>query len=240
MLAALATRRPSTLGIWAIGGPGENWMVMTSPLVNALPGGADCFTTVPAGWSLCAAVTSLSFTPLAAAHCSATAFCWPTKLGTGGPALSTIFTGLGCGQDVPAPGSVAMTIPAAIVAEVTVFTLPGTSLAFLIAACAPDRLSPVTCGMLIMCGPADTMRLTLPPREIRDPLAGMVRMTRPLATLLSCRVLVGPGLRPTLRRSARAVAAKTPVTFGTIVYRPWNIHQPSRPNTSSTARPAAR
>ena len=108
------------------------------------------------------------------------------------------------------------------------------------AACASVSVCPVTCGMLIMCGPADTTRSTRPPRAIRDPFAGLVRMTRPLATLLSSTAVAVPGVSPTSRRSAWAVAAETPVTLGTIVYRPWNIHQPSRPNTSTTARPAAR
>src|SRR5262249_41739251 len=112
MLTALGTRRPTTLGMLTMGGPGEVWIVMTSPLVNALPGGADCLTTRLTGWSLRLAVTSLSFTPLAAAHCSTTALPWPTKLGSGGPALSMMDTGLGCGQDVPATESVEMTIPA--------------------------------------------------------------------------------------------------------------------------------
>src|SRR5215470_9453500 len=107
-------------------------MVMTSPLVKALPGAADCLTTVSTGWPLCAAATSLSCTPLAPAHASATPFCWPTKLGTGGPALRTMATGLGCGQDVPAFGWVEMTIPAAIVVDVTIRTLPGTRPACLI------------------------------------------------------------------------------------------------------------
>src|SRR5262249_16872821 len=195
--------------------------------------------TVSTGWSL-AEVTSLSLTPLVAAHCSATVFCWPTKLGSGGPALSTIVTGLGCGQEGPAPGLVGMTIPAGVLGEGTVFTLPGARPAGLIAPCASVSFCPVTCGMPIMCGPAETMRLTWPPRAIRDPFAGMVRMTRPLATRLSSTVLVVPGVRPALRRSAWAVAAETPVTFGTIVYRPSNSHQPSRPKTTSTARAAAR
>src|SRR6516165_9150855 len=114
------------------------------------------------------------------------------KLGTGGPALSAIVTGLGCGQDVPA------------------------------------------------LGPADTMRVTWPPRATRDPFAGMVLTTRPLATLLSSIVLVAPGVRPTLRRSDWAVAVATPVTFGTTVYRPSNSHQPNRANTTTTASAAAR
>src|SRR6266700_2931237 len=166
MLTALGTRRPSTFGMSTIGGPGENSIVMTSPLVNALPGATDCLTTLPIGWSLCAACTSLSFTPLAAAHASATDFCWPTKLGSGGPSLSTMVTGLGCGQDVPALGSVEMTIPAAIVVDVTVFTLPGTRPACLIAAWPSVRLCPVTCGMVIICGPADTTRLRSEERRV--------------------------------------------------------------------------
>src|SRR6266566_5366112 len=193
MLTALGTRRPSTLGMSTIGGPGEISIVMTSPLVNALPGATDCLTTVLTGWSLCAAGTSFSFTPLAPAHCSATDLSWPTKLGSGGPALSTMDTGLGCGQDVPAVGSVEMTIPTAIVVDVTVLTFPGTRPACLIAACASLSGCPVTCGMSIMCGPADTTRPTRPPRAIRDPFAGLVRMTRPLATVLSSTVVVAPG-----------------------------------------------
>src|SRR5438132_1628119 len=49
MLSALGIRRPSTLGMLTIGGPGENSIVMTSPLVNALPGATDCLTTLPIG-----------------------------------------------------------------------------------------------------------------------------------------------------------------------------------------------
>src|SRR5437588_11412988 len=147
MLVALGTRRPSTFGMLTIGGPGENSIVMTWPLVNALPGATDCLTTVLTGWSLCLACTSLSFTPLAAAHCSATDLSWPTKLGSGGPALSTMDTGLGCGQEVPAAGSVDMTMPAAIVVDVTVLTFPGIRPACLIAACASVSVCPVTCGM---------------------------------------------------------------------------------------------
>src|SRR5258708_21980804 len=105
MLVALGIRRPSTLGMLTIGGPGEIVIVMTSPLVNALPGGADCLTTMLTGWSLCAAGTSLSLTPLAAVHCSATDLSWPTKLGSGGPALSTMDTGLGWRQGPAARGS---------------------------------------------------------------------------------------------------------------------------------------
>ena len=42
----MGTRSPVTLGMLTMGGPGEIWTVMTSPLVNALPGGADCLTTM--------------------------------------------------------------------------------------------------------------------------------------------------------------------------------------------------
>src|SRR5215471_617665 len=99
-------------------------MVMTWPRVNALPAAGDWRVTVPAGRSLWAACTSLMLTPLAAVHCSATAFCCPTKSGIGGPELTVSITGFGWGQDTPAFGWVAMTMPAPMVADGAIVTFP--------------------------------------------------------------------------------------------------------------------
>src|SRR6202049_1268670 len=143
---ARSTDIPFTLGTPTVCGPFEMLMVITWPGVKAPPGAGDCWVIVPCGWVLLASATSFSETRFCCAHCSATDFCWPTKLGTGGPALTAIATGLGCGQEVPAAGFVLITIPAGIVAEVSLLTGPGTSPAFLSAVCAAACVPPGTGG----------------------------------------------------------------------------------------------
>src|SRR5260370_16842043 len=138
-------------------------MVITWPWVKGPPGAGDCWVIVFGGWLLLASGTSFSETPFCCAHCSATDFCWPTKLGTGGPALTAIATGLGCGQEVPAAGFVLITTPAGIVAEVSLLTGPGTSPACLSAVCAAASRPPVTCGTAIIFRPPDPISATVPP-----------------------------------------------------------------------------
>ena len=212
-------------------------MVMTWCGVKELPGATDCWVTVPAGWVLFASATSFSETLLACAHCSATAFCCPTKLGTGCPVLTTSDTGRLCGQDTPAAGEVLMTIPLWMVVDVWLTTLPGIRPACRSEASAVARVFPVTWGTGIMCGPAETMSSTVPPLLTRDPMAGLVPMTLPLATRALNWALPIFTVRPSLRISSRAVLAVRPPTCGTVVYLPADCHQTSRPTRSTTARP---
>src|SRR5260370_865732 len=174
------------------------------------------------------------------AHCWATDFCWPTKLGTGGPALTAIATGLGCGQEVPAAGFVLITTPAGIVAEVSLLTVPGTSPACLSAVCAAASVPPVTCGTEIMCGPLDTMSATVAPVVTRDPIAGTVPTTSPLGTPLSRTAVPALTWKPSLRNSVLAVAATSPPSSGALVYLPTACHHTTVPRRTMASTPAAR
>src|SRR5262249_16825926 len=127
MCTARATDSPSTLGTSTMGGPAETVTVMTWPLVNALPGGSDWPVTVPAGASLLIVVRTSSDTPLAHAHPWAASCGCPTRLGIGGPALTTSRTGCGCGHMTPAAGVVLTTMPAAMVLDASLVTGPGVS-----------------------------------------------------------------------------------------------------------------
>ncbi len=96
---------------------------------------------------------------------------------------------------------------------------------------------PVTWGTAIMCGPLETMSSTVPPLLTREPMAGLVPMTLPLATrALNWGVPIF-AVRPSLRTSSRAVLAVRPPTEGTVVYLPADCHQTSRPIRSTAARP---
>jgi hypothetical protein len=110
-----------------MGGRAEVVIVMTWPLVNALPGRCDWLVIVPAGASLLVVVTTSSDTPLADAHPWAASWGCPTKSGIGGPALTISRTGCGCGHMVPAAGVVLTTMPAAMVADGSFVTGPGVS-----------------------------------------------------------------------------------------------------------------
>src|SRR5215470_12293047 len=223
-----------------MGGPGEIVMVMTWPLVNALPGDSDCLVTVPAGSSLLSAVRTSSDTPLADAHPWAASCGCPTKSGIGGPALTTSRTGFGCGHMAPATGVVLTTMPAAMVLDVSFVTGPVVSPARRSAACAAGRVSPVTCGTGRRCGPADGISVMWPPLPTRCPLAGTERITWPLANRLSSRAVPVVTVNPAPRSSAVAAATVMPVTFGTSVYRPDISHHAASPTTRTTATAAAR
>src|SRR5579863_10619054 len=106
----------------------------------AVFGPGVCLVIVPCGAVLLGGPgCSLIEIPFAAAHCCAALTCWPTKFGSGGPALTMILTGCGCGVDVPAAGSVLITTPAAMVADGWLMTCPGVSPACRSAACAAAR-----------------------------------------------------------------------------------------------------
>ena len=105
------------------------------------------------------------------------------------------------------------------------------------AACAVASGFPVTWGTEIMCGPSDTMSSTVPPLLTRDPMAGLVPITSPLATrALNWGVPIF-AVRPSLRTSSRALLAARPPTAGTVVYLPADCHQTSRPIRSTAASP---
>src|SRR5215470_1434013 len=237
---ARSTGSPSTLGTATMGGPGEIVMVMTWPLVNALPGGSDWSVTVPAGASLLAAVRTSSDTPLADAHPWAASCGCPTRLGIGGPALTTSRTGCGCGHMTPATGVVPTTMPAAMVPDVSFVTGPGVSPAWRSAACAACRVSPVTCGIRRRWGPADGISVIWLPLPTRCPLVGTERITWPLANWLSSFAVPMVTVNPAPRSSAAAAAVVMPVTLGTVVYRPEVIHHVTTPTTRSAATAAAR
>ncbi len=134
---------------------------------------------------------------------------------------------------------VLITIPAAIVVDAWFTTLPGTRPACRSAASASASALPVTWGMEIRCGPADTMRVTVPPLLTCEPMAGLVLITLPLATaLLNCGAPIF-AVRPSLRTSSRAVAAARPRTAGTVVYWPAVCHQTTSPITSAASTPAS-
>src|SRR5579875_1366516 len=208
-------------------------MVTTSPLVTGVFGAGDWRVIVPCGCVLLAAGCSFSETPLADAHDCAAACCWPTKLGSGGPALTTIRTGSGCGCEAPVPGVVLITMPTAIVADTWFVTAPGVSPAFRSAACACASVRPLTCGTPISFGPADGISSIVAPLRTRDEVAGTVAITSPLATLLSSWAVPVRTVKPMPRSSDPAAATLSPPTPGTRVYRPSVCHQ-----TSPAARAA--
>src|ERR1700733_9991141 len=128
-------------------------MVTTSPLVTGVFGAGDCLVIVPAGWVLLAGAGCwFSEMPFACAHVCTAACCWPTKFGSGGPALTVIATRFACGHEVSGPGFVLITTPAAIVPDTWLVTLPGVSPACFSAACAAASVCPLTCGTEIMRG----------------------------------------------------------------------------------------
>src|ERR1700727_923823 len=174
-------------------------MVTTSPLVTALLAAGDSRVIVPCGWSLLGSGCSLSEVWFCCAHASATDCSWPTKLGSGGPALTVMVTGLGCGHEVPAAGLVLITMPAAIVADTWLATGPGVSPACRSAACAAVSASPLTCGTPISFGPSDGNSSTVAPLRTFAPAAGDVLITSPLASPLSSR----PGSVSTLKPRPR-------------------------------------
>ena len=212
----------------------------TSPGVIGAPGAGDWLVMVPCGWVLLASGTCCSWYPPDCAWPWASWNCWPTKSGSGGPALTAIPTGLVCGQEVPATGVVLTTMPAPMVADAVSVTAPGVRPAFLSAASAAAWLRPVTCGTLIMTGPVDTMMVTTAPRLALEPMAGSVAMTSPFAMTLSC--LAGPSFtaKPRFCSSVRAVLAAIARTWGTVTYCPSVTHQAIRPTITTTARARAR
>src|SRR5579875_790764 len=209
-------------------------MVTTSPLVTGVFAAGDCLVTAPCGWVLLAAAgCSFSEIPLACAQAWTADCCCPTKFGSGGPALTTMATGLFCGQEVFAPGLVLITTPTAMVADTWLVTLPGVSPACLSADWALASGWPLTCGTEIIFGPADGNSSTVLPLRTRLDAPGVVATTSPLAMLLS--TLAGPvvTLKPMFRSSVRAELTLSPVTLGTWAYRPASCHQP-RPATSAS------
>ena len=101
---------------------------------------------VPVGASLLVVLTSSSETPLADAQPSAAPCGWPTKSGTGGPALTTIRTGCGCGHMPPAAGVVLTTMPAAQAALRHAGLTPG--------AVAKETSSTIPAGIVVSTTPA--------------------------------------------------------------------------------------
>src|SRR5262245_31814807 len=117
-----------------------------------VPGSGDCLTIVPAGCEVSLEGTWLMLYPPEAAASWAWLSWAPTKLGSGGPALTTTCTGLCCGQDVPATGFVAMTMLAGMLAEVCIVAEAGISPASLRLWSATATSSPVTGGTVFMIG----------------------------------------------------------------------------------------
>src|SRR5260370_33385618 len=108
----------------------------------------------------------------------------PTKSGSGGPALTVMLTGLGCGQEVPATGFVLITMPGGMVDDPAVVTAPGVRPAFLSAASAAGSGWPVACGTPIMTGPEDAEMGTNAPREARAAIDGSGRVASALGMAL--------------------------------------------------------
>src|SRR5215469_13550958 len=100
---------PWTSGTGTCAGPADTQTVTTSPDVIAVPGAGDCRVIVPAGCVLLLSGCWLRLKPPEDAAPCASPICWPTKLGSGAPALTTRCTGLFFGQCVYAIGFVAMT-----------------------------------------------------------------------------------------------------------------------------------
>src|ERR1700744_164310 len=100
---------------------------------------------VPGGWVL-ATDCCCSWNPADWAWPWADENCWPTKLGSGGPALTVIPTGLDCGQEVPATGFVLITMPRPMVDDAAEVTGPGVRPALRSSASAAASVRPVTCG----------------------------------------------------------------------------------------------
>src|SRR5215831_65186 len=148
-------------------------------------------------------------------------------------------TCLGCGQRVPATGFVLITMPAWTVVDGAWVTGPGVRPAFLIAATASACRKPVTCGMLIITGPVDTVIVTTAPWWALAPIAGSVWMTAPGGIVLSCRL--GPifTAKPRFSSSVRAVLTAIARTGGTVTYCPVVTHQAIRPMIRAAPTPRA-
>ena len=230
---------PATSGMLTWGGPLETCTVTTSPLVIGLPAPGDWPMIVPCAALLDTVCCCSWYPPDCASPCAAEN-CWPTKFGSGGPALTVMPTGLACGQEVPATGLVLITTPTGMVSDAAVVTDPGVRPAFFSSAWAAASVSPVTCGTPIMTGPVDSMSVTVAPRLALVPLPGSVAATSPLATVLLCSPWPTFTVKPRFCSSERAVPTAMPVTWGTVANCPSVTHQATRPMITAAAMPRLR
>src|ERR1700760_523181 len=163
---------------------------------------------------------------------------WPTKLGSGGPALTEIATGFGCGHDSPAAGVVLSTMPASTEDEATLWPWPTVIPALRRACSASDSCWPLMSGTLIVFGPADGTSVTIACLCTFEPIAGSVRMTDPALTALLLTALASRTVNPSARSSLTAALSVRPATDGTLVWFIVN-HQPPTPAAASTTAASA-
>ena len=165
---------------------------------------------------------------------------WPTKLGSGGPSLTLMSTGVVCGWDSPTAGLVLITIPSSTEDDGSLCTPPGVRPTLRSACSAPLSCWPATLGTLIIRGPADGIRVMAAPLLIRPPAAGTVRATVPALALLSGTAVPIRTVKPSARSVLTAALSIMPATAGTLVYRPWVNHQPAPPATAKTSTATAK
>ena len=202
------------------GGPDDTPIVTVSLSLIGVPGTGDCRVMMPCGCELLLSCWTLSVMPFCAAHCWMLCWSWPTKLGSGGPSLTVMTTGVVCGWDSPAAGLVLITIPSSTEDDGTLRTRPGVRPTLRSACSASLSCWPDTSGTLIIRGPADGMRVMADPLRIRPPAAGTVRATVPALALLSGTAVPIRTVKPSARSVLTAAPSVMPATAGTVVYRP--------------------
>src|ERR1700744_6275143 len=163
---------------------------------------------------------------------------WPTKLGSGGPALTWIATGFGCGHDSPAAGGGAATVPASADDEATLRTEPTVSPALRSACSASASCWPLMSGTLIVFGPADGTSGTVEFFRTFGPIAGSGRRMDPALTVLLLTAVVPRTVNPSARSSWTAALSVRPATDGTLAWSMVN-HQPPTPAAASTTAASA-
>src|ERR1700761_5969123 len=226
-----------TSGILTWGGPLEtNTVTVSFWVIGGLAPGV-CLVIVPCGWSLLASCWTFSWIPFWPAHCWMADTFWPTKLGSGGPSLTEIATGLVCGQRSPAAGEVLITMPASTEDEATLCTWPTVSPACRSACLASDSCWPLMSGTLSSRGPDDGTRVTIAPLCSLLPAVGGVRTPSPAGTVLLVTAPASWTAKPSCRSCSRAWLSVRPATAGTLVSARWVNHQPPAPAAASNSTP---
>src|SRR5580698_8256118 len=93
------------------GGPFDTVIVTDSPAVMIVPATGVCERTVFCGWLLLESCWTTRWMLRVPASVWTADSCMPLKFGSARPPDSWISTGLVCGQDAPAAGSVLTTVP---------------------------------------------------------------------------------------------------------------------------------
>jgi hypothetical protein len=114
----------------------------------------------------------------------------------GGPEEITRSTGKRASTSSPAAGFWEITLPAGMVVEGAVVTLPTSRPAAMSAASAWARVSPAREGATTTEGPVETTRATADPGATEAPAAGFWLMTLPAGTVALLAVVTVPRVSP--------------------------------------------